>query len=407
MDFKTLFFPALLTPLLLCAPLPAAQQMASYAEAKPHIGADGCIFFAYADGWDAHSKQRCEALMADPAILKAARKAILIPLPIPEYADEARKQRQTELCGGLQVPGAPSYPALIFFNHRGQHYATLSGSEVTRGKPAELAALLSRRLAGGRERNRLLAEAEKAQGPARAALLFKAYQIDGLTWGGRDITQQIARLDPKDESGAVRARNFNAYGFAKALDEKELGQALAEVERMLEDKAYTDRQKQLICAAAIGTLRRRGNHEEAQKIRRYAELMAKYAPDTPEGKAAGYVLREWIPALRYSDGWTPAALPIGTTPVELVGPLPIREAGTYTVTFTYSRGPLALSIRAVELYDGRTKVAEDRHDGWAGNQHRNNVYTLTVRNRVKNPHLFITTDMERRDSWGRISIKKQ
>lgn len=63
---------------------------------------------------------------------------------------------------------------------------------------------------------------------------------------------------------------------------------------------------------------------------------------------------------------------------------------------------------AVELYDGKTKVAEDRHAGSSGHKQSNNVYTLNVSKVVKKPRLYVTFDMEtNRDSYGRITVTKK
>ena len=65
-------------------------------------------------------------------------------------------------------------------------------------------------------------------------------------------------------------------------------------------------------------------------------------------------------------------------------------------------------MKAVELYDGDTKVAEDRHDGTTGEKNHKNTYDLKVETPVKNPRLLITFNMNNnRDSYGRISIIKQ
>ncbi len=391
-------------------PLRAAAQAADVAEAqaKGLINDDGYIFFAYADGWDKYSRKLCEELMASEAIRKAAGKAVLLPWPVPEYTTEESKKAADARRGNLNIPGANSYPALLLLDSKGQHYATLSGHTINRGTQAEIARLLRDRMLKGKKRAALLAKAETRQGPARAALLAQAYGIDGLTRPANNFTQQLTALDPRDESGAVRARKFSPYDFGQKLDKEEVKQAIALVEEVLSDKAYSDRQKQQVCAALLGTLRRRAKHAEAANIQRYAKLMEQYAPETALGKAAAWVAREWRPApLLYSEGWTPSSLPTDKTPVELEGKLPISGPGTYTVTFQYTGGTEALVVDAVELYDGRSRSAEDRHRGSAGHRHSNNTYTLKVGSAVRNPRIVITVDMPKNDSYGKVVIEKK
>ena len=116
----------------------------------------------------------------------------------------------------------------------------------------------------------------------------------------------------------------------------------------------------------------------------------------------------WVRELNLIEGWSPEVIPAEKTPVEVSGSLPFKEAGTYQVSFNYQRGSHAARFMAVELYDGKTKVAEDRHNGSAGLKHSNNVYTLEVPKAVKKPRLYITFDMEtNRDSYGRITVTKK
>ena len=142
--------------------------------------------------------------------------------------------------------------------------------------------------------------------------------------------------------------------------------------------------------------------------REYARKLESYGKDTVLGRSAAIAEREWAATLSYEEGWQPDALPKDFTPAELEGKLPIAEPGIYTVIFKYKRGRHALFVNAVELYDGDTKVAEDKHNGSTGIKDHKNTYDLKVDAPVKNPRLLITFDMKaNRDSYGTISIVKQ
>ncbi len=406
---KTFLFSLFLVSVALLAPMPlqAVAQAQTGAKAKALVKDDGYIIFAYAEGWDAFSEARCKKLMEASAIRKAAGQAVFMPLPIPEQPDEARRKKQEELLGGLKVPGVRSYPALILIDKDGWHYATLMGREVSRGSMAEVAALVADRMKKGKERRRLVAQVEQLEGTARAVPMFKAYQIDGLTWMDKGTVAALRRLDPNNETGVISALDFNGYGFANNIAKNGIQAGMEQVDKMLENPAYTPRQKQQMCAAAIGMLRRQGGLAEAEAMRRYAKLMQKLVPESPEGRAAARILREWIPGLRYGNGWNPSSLPTEPTAVEMEGELPIRAAGTYTVTFQYTSGAMMLIVQGVELYDGKKKVAEDIHRGTSGNNNWQNVYTLTVPKAVKNPRLLIRLGQKERDSYGKITIERK
>ena len=61
------------------------------------------------------------------------------------------------------------------------------------------------------------------------------------------------------------------------------------------------------------------------------------------------------------------------------GEITVGGARTATVTFTYSEGSCALNVRGVEVIDGLDNiVAGDYHVGNTGENHTDNVYTVTV-----------------------------
>ncbi len=412
MNMKNLLFPILLGAASLLPPLQAATQVATYAEAetKGLIHDDGIIIVAYADGWDKFSQKRAKELLQSNSILKAAGKAVLLPLPIPEYTTDESKAQMEKLCGKLKVPGANSYPALILLDREGRHYATLCGKDVARGNIGRVAEQLADRLKKGKKRAQLLAKAEAATGPEKAKLTHEAYQIDGLTGYGKGFGAHIAKMDPQDTTGAKRAANYDHYGLLDKLGKMKAAEVVTEVDKLLADPAYTNRQKQQMCAAALGVLRRNAGTSATADMQRLATRMKELAPDTWEGQTADFILREWIivlEPLRYEEGWQPNALPSGDELVELQGKLPISAAGTYTVRFDFTSGKHALFVKAVELYDGKTKVAEDHHRCESGNRRKNTTYTLKVDKPVKEPHLFISFDVkEKRDSYGNIVIER-
>ncbi len=407
---KTHIFSALALSCFLLAPaipVQAAQVATNGTEAQQRAGDEGYIIFAYADGWDAFGEARCKELLKSKAILKAAGNAVLLPVAIPEMPDEAKRAEHEAYLGGLKIPGSRSYPCLIFLYKDGGHYATLLGSDVTKSGELELAALIADRVAKGQERYRLFRRAETEKGPTRARTLFEGSNIEELAWPGKWLNQAIQESDPGNETGILDSINFNAYGFAESIGKDGVQAGLERVDKMLANPIYTPRQKQQMCAAAIGMLRRQGGLGEAETMRRYVRLMQELVPDSPEGRAASRIMRTWIPGLRYGGGWNPSCIPATKTDMEMEGDCPIKASGTYTVTFVYTGGGMGLGVDAVTLYDGKRKVAEDVHRGFAGNNPESHIYTLVVPKSLKKPRLVITLGQSNRDSYGRIEIKKQ
>ena len=105
-------------------------------------------------------------------------------------------------------------------------------------------------------------------------------------------------------------------------------------------------------------------------------LMAKYRADlvvpppdvlpVPEARLASPA---WSPAVFIGDGpqhWTLDASALA------------RGTGTLLVTFRFREGDSALTIHKVALVQAGYELAADVHDGWAGNEHKNNTYQLNV-----------------------------
>lgn len=57
----------------------------------------------------------------------------------------------------------------------------------------------------------------------------------------------------------------------------------------------------------------------------------------------------------------------------------ITKAGKYQVKIDYKKGAHALKISKVELFSGDAKVAEDVHEGYSGEEKRNHIYKLNVK----------------------------
>ncbi len=394
------------------APLAAAPDKGGAAtHEEPAATEDGYVVFAYADGWDKLSKKRVEKLRADADIKKALGTARVYSIAVPAAPDKERQKAFDEECQvapkvKLKVGDAPTYPAIHLYDQSGRRYTTIATPLVAKGSPQEVAGLIRERMAQGKEQGELMAKAARVGGKEKAELLLATTRIDNLEWPDH-VLNKVKQADPKDSSGAVRALSFNGYGFACDLRQKDREAAMEEVDAKLADPAYSDRQKQQICAAAIGYLRAKVGLTATPDIRRYARRMKSYGCDTPETRAADVVLRDWTPVLTIKEGWTPATLPADQTPVEVEGELGINGKGEYTVRFKYSKGKMALAILAVELYDGELKIAEDRHKGSTGDKDVNNFYKLNVPRDVKEPHLFITVDMKKnRDSYGKITVTK-
>lgn len=395
---------------LALAPLYAGQLAENYAQAQSVAGADGYILVAYPDGWDKGAEANSKKWLQSAAVMKAGGDAAFIPVPIPQIATDAVKEARKTLLGTLNLPVAHSYPALIFFNKEGRHVSTANGLEMRTMSPKKLASVIKKRLTNVREQQRLLDAAEGVQGEAKARLLGAAARVPDVN-RPQNIIDRIREADPEDKAGYVRSLSFNPWVLAERAATAENKQEIFDtMDKMLADDAYTDDQKQKICATYIGHLRRTGGPRNIQRIPAMASRMKAYDPNSPEGLSADAAVRQWVSEFTLKTGWTPGVISTSPEePMELQGELPISGAGEYEVTFRYTSGSHKMSLIGVELYDGDTKVAEDRHAGSTGDVHVNNVYTLKVGEQVSRPRLLIYVNMPagETDSFGAITIEKK
>ena len=95
-------------------------------------------------------------------------------------------------------------------------------------------------------------------------------------------------------------------------------------------------------------------------LSKYAPLARKYARSDIQTKPYSWKLAQGVSDFSFDVGDSMA------------------KAGTYQATFQWKSGDSALKIHSVALYEGDKKIAEDVHEGWTGNQNRQNIYRLEV-----------------------------
>ena len=404
---------SLITALLALSLIPCAQaekKKKNYDEAQSVLTDDGYVLVLYPEDWSKKGKEAGLKYLKSEAVLKAAGNAVIIPVPRHQVSDEKVQEERKALLGKLPLPSTKSFPAFVLVDKTGWHYASVDAPFMRSGDDKKAAAELQKFLNLKREQDKLLAEAAETKDPLlKARKMGRAAELPGIN-RPRDIQKKIKEVDPEDKSGYSRRLAYQASAHAEGMvnnKDKTIPEKISELEAMLEDSAYTNEQKQGIAATCIGMMRRSGDPAQMKRIPLMAEKMRSYAPDTVQAKSASIAVRQWVRQLSLSDGWSPNVLPRDNKPTPLDGPIPIKEPGTYEVTFTYTAGTQALGIAAVELYDGAKKVCEDRHNGSTGHKSSNNVYVLKVPARIMLPRLVVTFNQKNFDTNGTITVTKK
>ena len=77
--------------------------------------------------------------------------------------------------------------------------------------------------------------------------------------------------------------------------------------------------------------------------------------------------------------WKSGKVSAGTyKPVKFDATGKINKTGTYEFTFMYTHGTQRLDIETVKVVVNGKVVAEDKHHGTTGGQHKNNTYRLKI-----------------------------
>ncbi len=381
----------------------------TFEQAKTKLKDDGLVFvFVHADGWDKHSKKTVDLMMKDSEVGKVLKNDVVMTLPLSNLGGKEQDARIKERFGNLRVPTPDSIPGVNVYTREGRVLGSLKIPFKDRKKPAALAKRIGELKKAYAEQNKLMAEAGKANGPEKARLLGEAAFVQGISRPD-NVHKMIKQADPQDKSGMDKVMSLNLPHYAiGTAGTKDWQKTLAEVKELQKNPNFNKEQQQQLCCIAIGLLRRHGGMQYKKELKETIARLREIDPDSILGQSAIDAERMWVRELNLIEGWSPEVIPAEKVPTEVTGPLPFKEAGTYQVSFNYQRGSHAARFMAVELYDGKTKVAEDRHNGSAGIKHSNNVYTLNVPKTVKKPRLYITFDMEtNRDSYGKITVTKK
>lgn len=390
-------------------PVQAATKVATYEQAQAKVNEEGYILFVYGDGWDKRAKEQMTALYNAPEIVKAAGNSVMMLVPLPESLNEAQKAALEKTMGKLALPHVHSkhaFPAVVMYDKAGRIYTWISGPAMVYPEASRIALTISRRKAGLQKQQQIMAAAAETKGEERANLLLQACRVENLERPDR-VQQLIKEADPEDKSGCLAALNFFNTTVGDKAAEMSLSDILKAQDASIANPLLTVQQKQNACAYAIGTIRRRAGAGGSDLIRQYATQMKQLDPTSVLGQSADIVIRDWTHGLQLVRGWAPGTLPIQGQPTELLGKLPISEAGTYKLHFKPTGGDKAIIAR-VALYDGDTLISEDVRTTAIADNGQDHYYTLTASAKVNNPRIFITFNNEEHDrnTYGKFFITK-
>ena len=223
--------------------------------------------------------------------------------------------------------------------------------------------------------------------------------------------ERLQEIDPNDPSGIRRRTAFQPFHpfVAKATKDGQEGrgeESISRLQAMLDEGVYTKEQQAWIHNAMGSCYRYWEGHDDEAEF--HFTQASSLAPESIAGRAGYRLVHQLYKDPSTEFGWMPRHLKTDMQRWELQS-LPSELAkGTWVVTFEYTRGRHGIDIASVEVFDEGSRVTVDVHDGFAGGQHRENVYTLELSHAVENPAIVITAKGSGgTQSYGKISLHLQ
>ena len=217
-----------------------------------------------------------------------ADKFVLVELDYPQdkskLSEETQKQNE-ELKGKYSIRG---YPTILLLDSDGRPFAQ-TGYQA--GGPEKYLAHLDGLLIVKTKRDQAFAAAEKLEGTAKAKALVAALKIlpEGQLSHYGDVTEQIAKLDPEDESGFVAAQKRKEAEaslqneFMTAMRSGKNDEAMALIDKFIVDYQITGEEKQSTLGMKMNPLLASQQFNKAAKL--LDEIVA-IAPESRTGKFA-------------------------------------------------------------------------------------------------------------------------
>ena len=218
----------------------------------------------------------------------AADNFVLVELDFPQdksKLDEATQKQNEMLQKKYSIQG---FPTILLLDDQGRPYAQ-TGYQA--GGPEKYLTHLDGLLAVKTKRDEALKAAEKLEGPAKAKSLVEALKLlpEGQLSHYSEIIQQIAILDPKDESGFVAEQKLKEAAdtlgkkYMTALRAGKNDEAIAMVDELIADFQITGEKKQSMLGMKMNPLLAGRKFDEAAKL---LDEIVVIAPESQVGKFA-------------------------------------------------------------------------------------------------------------------------
>lgn len=291
----------------------SAQRVDNYNDALSQAGDEGVIVYLYGPDWNRKSTNMLKTFWKGKDVEQAAGESTMVAIPLYQRPNDAQKAEQERIQGDFRIPPPKQYrsiPAIFMLDNTGRVYAWICGTDGF--GEGETGALAVKQIKKYKElfakQRELMEKSDKADGLEKARLIGQASTL-GIEPTSQAL-DQIKTFDPNDETGFVRRLTFDPHKFQEDHKDDETFAIEAEVMKIVEDKAYSELQRQEAYCVLIGQLRREKATPDV--LKRHILAMQKIDEKSMYGQIVPHLLEMWC-------GEKPAALPTSSTPTTTTG----------------------------------------------------------------------------------------
>lgn len=275
---------------------PAAEYQSALAKASDR---KPVVLFCYGANYDKVSEATYESFVKKRQIMRYARGAVFLEVPVYQLPNEKEKREYNKVMGGAGLPGGIwSYPCLAVVDGTGSLRGVVQGAELM--KDAETAgAELEKIIDDYCEQEKLLKKARRTKGRRQITMLAEAADMPNVRMPANPLGEGV--------STGLGSLSTNATGMLEVGQKMQL-MSLADahkyVRSLIADGYYSRRQRQEIMAAYAGHVRR--NNGSAARLRAIYYEMRNIDPTSIYGAYAEGAIERWVLPKEKAEAASPA-----------------------------------------------------------------------------------------------------
>ncbi len=281
---KYLFAAVMLLAPLAVTPAEGADYqnaLAKATERKP------VVLFCYGANYDKVSEQKYELFVKKRKIMKYARGAIFLAVPVYQLPNEKEKREYKKVMGDGNLPGGIwSYPCLAVVDGQGNLRGVVQSADEMKD-PETAGAALELLLDSYTEQEKLLKKARSASGKRQINALAEAADMPGIRMPSNPLGQ-----GGDTGLGSLATNATGMLEVGQKMQTMSLSEAAKYMRSVIADGYYSRRQRQEILAAYSGHVRRNGG--SAARLRAIYNEMRNIDPTSIYGAYAEGAIKLWV-----------------------------------------------------------------------------------------------------------------